>query len=145
MFGNDTLSLQADLALGAAQTGSVNSKAAIASRSTEAMKASAKQFEAMFLAQMLRPMFDSVKVNETFGGGKGEEMYRSFMVDEYGKQIAESGGIGIADAVLAQMVRIQEQASGGSANPAAQAAAQYQSSQELTASGHSAEVEGTVQ
>ncbi|MFC1674115.1 rod-binding protein [Pseudomonadota bacterium] len=35
-------------------------------------------------------------------------MWRSLMVDEYGKSVAKSGGIGIADQVLAQMIKLQE-------------------------------------
>ena len=43
-----------------------------------------------------------------FGGGQGEEMFRSMMFDEYGKQIAPSGGIGIADMVQKEILRMQE-------------------------------------
>lgn len=68
----------------------------------------AKEFESVFIAQMLAPMFDSVEVDETFGGGTGEEMYRSLMVEEYGKLIAKTGGIGIADQVKAELLRLQE-------------------------------------
>jgi Rod binding domain-containing protein len=68
----------------------------------------AKEFESVFVAQMLAPMFESVEVDETFGGGTGEEMYRSLMVEEYGKLIAKTGGIGIADQVKAELLRLQE-------------------------------------
>jgi Rod binding domain-containing protein len=43
-----------------------------------------------------------------FGGGKGEEMYRSLLVEEYGKTIAKAGGVGIADQVKAEMLKLQE-------------------------------------
>ncbi len=74
----------------------------------------AKDFEAMFITEMMRPMFDTVEVNETFGGGKGEEIFRGFMLDEYGKQMATSGGLGIADLVKAQLIEMQSQADKGS-------------------------------
>ena len=68
----------------------------------------AKEFEAVFLSQMLKPMFESVKLEEPFGGGMGEELWRSMQVDEYGKALANAGGIGIADAVFREMIKQQE-------------------------------------
>jgi len=57
---------------------------------------------------MLKPMFESVKIDPPFGGGMGEDMWRSMQVDEYGKAIARAGGIGIADAVFREMIKQQE-------------------------------------
>jgi peptidoglycan hydrolase FlgJ len=53
-------------------------------------------------------MFTSVQVEAPFGGGHAEEMWRSLQVDEYGKMIARTGGIGVADAVFKEMLKIQE-------------------------------------
>ncbi|MBU0800695.1 MAG: rod-binding protein [Alphaproteobacteria bacterium] len=73
----------------------------------------AQEFEAVFLTEMLRPMFEEVnKPDDTFGGGKGEEIFSNMMVDEYGKQMAERGGIGLARFVRDEMIRIQEAANG---------------------------------
>ncbi|MDX2102292.1 MAG: hypothetical protein EAZ99_00860 [Alphaproteobacteria bacterium] len=69
----------------------------------------AKEFEAMFLSAMLQPMFAELKLGEgPFGGGHGESMFQSMLVDEYAKQIAKNGGLGIAQHVKAQMLRHQE-------------------------------------
>ncbi len=68
----------------------------------------AQEFEAQFIAQMLENMFSTVETNPVLGGGEGEEMYRSLMVDEYGKLLARSGGIGVADHVKREMLRLQE-------------------------------------
>ena len=38
-----------------------------------------------------------VKPDSLFGGGHAEEIYRDMMMDEYGKVIADSGGIGVAE------------------------------------------------
>lgn len=70
----------------------------------------ARDFEAMFVSEMMKPMFESVEVNETFGGGKTEEIFRGFMVEEYGKMIADTGQLGIADIVKKQMIEMQEKA-----------------------------------
>jgi peptidoglycan hydrolase FlgJ len=68
----------------------------------------ATQFEGVLISQMLNDMFEGVKADGMFGGGEGEEMFRSLMVDEYGKQIAAQGGIGMADAVTRELMRRQE-------------------------------------
>jgi Rod binding domain-containing protein len=68
----------------------------------------ARDFEAMFLSQMFQCMFEGVKADTTFGGGNAENMYRSMMIDEYGKQVAKRGGIGIADQVSRTLLAAQE-------------------------------------
>jgi len=68
----------------------------------------AKSFEAFFISQMLSEMFAGIKTDPVFGGGPGETMFRSLMIDEYGKSLAENGGVGIADSVLREIVRLQE-------------------------------------
>jgi peptidoglycan hydrolase FlgJ len=70
------------------------------------LNAAAEDFEAVFLSQMLQHMFDGIEPDETFGGGHAEEVYQSFMVEEYGKIIARSGGIGMKDHVLRQMEQV---------------------------------------
>lgn len=72
------------------------------------LRDTAQEFEAVFLSQMMKPMFEGISTDGPFGGGQAEEMWRSLMVDEYGKSIAKSGGIGIADAVMREMIKMQE-------------------------------------
>ena len=67
----------------------------------------AKEFEAVFISQMMSHMFESVEVDPMFGGGQGEEMFRSMMVEEYGKQLSAAGGIGIAEQVTAKLIDMQ--------------------------------------
>lgn len=68
----------------------------------------AQDFESVFLSQMLQPMFKGIEAEEPFGGGQGEEVWRSMMVDEIGKQMARAGGIGLASSVKAEILRMQE-------------------------------------
>lgn len=68
----------------------------------------ARDFEAFFISQMLQPMFKSLSAEPPFGGGHAEEVWRSLMVDEYGKMMAASGRTGIADAVMRAMLAEQE-------------------------------------
>ncbi len=89
----------------------VNAYAALALKSAGMManiNAAAQDFEAMFATQMLQPMFDTVPVNSLFGGGNGEQVMRSFMLQEYGRIIAKTGLLGIASQVKAEMLRAQE-------------------------------------
>lgn len=64
----------------------------------------AREFEAVFLAQMLQPMVQSLDATPPFGGGPAEEMWRSLLADEVGREISRAGGVGIADAVVAQVL-----------------------------------------
>jgi len=76
----------------------------------EAIQQAAEQFEAVFVSQMLAPMFETIDSDTLFGGGPGEDIYRSMMVEEYGKAIARAGGLGIADSVTRELLSIQEAA-----------------------------------
>ena len=68
----------------------------------------AEDFEAVFLTQMLQPMFEGIKPEAPFGGGNSEAMWRSMQIEEYGKEITKSGGIGIADSVYREIIKLQE-------------------------------------
>lgn len=77
-------------------------------RSPAAVRRAAEDFEAQFLSQMLTHVFEQIEVDPMFGGGDAEEMYRSLLVEQYGKQLVKAGGLGIADAVQKQMLSMQE-------------------------------------
>lgn len=52
-------------------------------------------------------MFSGVKTDGPFGGGQGEEMFRSFLNDAMAKQTVKTGGIGLADKVAREMLKLQ--------------------------------------
>ena len=68
----------------------------------------AEDFESVFLSQMLQPMFENIKPEAPFGGGNSEAMWRSMQIEEYGKAITTAGGIGIADKVFKEIIKLQE-------------------------------------
>ena len=72
------------------------------------MRETAQDFEASFIAQMLRPMFEGISTEAPFGGGEAEGTWRSFLIDEMAKQTARAGGIGLADQVMSTMLQMQE-------------------------------------
>ena len=68
----------------------------------------AKDFEAVFINEIMGAMFEGVKTDGPFGGGPGEGIFRSMMIDQYSKTIAAQGGFGLADAVKRELLRAQE-------------------------------------
>jgi len=72
------------------------------------IRKTAEDFEAVFLSQMLQPMFSTVPTDSLMDGGQAESIYRGMMVEEMGKSIAKGGGIGIADSVYREMIKMQE-------------------------------------
>ncbi|HEY0302121.1 MAG TPA: rod-binding protein [Rhizomicrobium sp.] len=71
-------------------------------------KRTAEQFEGVFITQFLGEMFSGISSDGPFGGGQGEAMFRSLMMDEYGKQIAAQGGFGLSAAVTRELLKHQE-------------------------------------
>jgi flagellar protein FlgJ len=70
---------------------------------------SAHDFEAMAIGQLLQPMFETVDTaHDAFGGGPGEEAWKPMLVQEFAKQIANHGGLGLAKPVYDAMMRMQE-------------------------------------
>lgn len=73
----------------------------------------AKEFEAVVLGQLLKPMFETVKTSSLFGGDGGEhEVFKTMMTDTYANAIAERGGVGIADQVKSALIALQSSAQG---------------------------------
>jgi len=68
----------------------------------------AEEFEAVFIGQMLQPLFQNLGAEKPFGGGSSESMWRSMQVDEYGKAITKAGGIGISDSIFREILKMQE-------------------------------------
>ena len=67
----------------------------------------AEEFEAVFLSQFLKSM------TQDLGGagsvaGDGGEVYRDMFTQEVAKMISRSGGIGVADVILQEMLKVQE-------------------------------------
>jgi peptidoglycan hydrolase FlgJ len=67
----------------------------------------AQGFESSFLTTMFETMFSSVPTDSAFGGGPGEDMWKSFLAEAVAKQSAKHGGIGISKAVAREMLKLQ--------------------------------------
>jgi peptidoglycan hydrolase FlgJ len=83
-------------------------KAPAATANAAAAAKAGKQFESVFVSEFLGSMFADIPTDGPFGGGPGESMFRSLMLDEYGKQMEKQGGFGLAAPVTRQLLQMQE-------------------------------------
>ena len=70
--------------------------------------AAAKEYESVFISQFLGSMFSGIQTDGITGGGQGEEMFRSLMINEYAKGLQQRGGFGLAAQMKAQLLKHQE-------------------------------------
>ena len=66
----------------------------------------ATDFEAAFLQVMLGQMFDGVDAG-AFGGGAGEDAFKSFMTEAFAKSMAQGGGVGLSKDLTREMLKMQ--------------------------------------
>jgi Rod binding domain-containing protein len=98
-------SIQATMSLaGQTQLANAPKPTAIDSQADKA----AKDYESVFISQFLGSMFSGIKSDGITGGGQGEEMFRSLMVDQYAKGIQARGGFGIAAHMKAELLKHQQ-------------------------------------
>ena len=79
-----------------------------AARGEAAAHRAAQDFESFFLSQMMGSMFSGLESEGMFDGGPSEAIYRSMMGEEFGRVAARAGGVGIAEAVYREIVKLQE-------------------------------------
>jgi Rod binding domain-containing protein len=103
MAADATLGLSARTALQNAPV-----KAPVPTNDASAAAKAAEEFEAVFISQFLGSMFQGIRTDGPFGGGPGEEIFRSLMLEQYGKRLAADGGFGLADSVKRQLLALQE-------------------------------------
>ena len=67
----------------------------------------AQQFEATFLSTMMATMFQGTKPEAPFNGGAGEDAFGSFLTDAIGRTLAKAGGLGLADGLSRELLKLQ--------------------------------------
>jgi len=67
-----------------------------------------KDFESVFISQMMESMFGDSSGDEAFGSTETNDIYKGMMMDQYGKEIVKAGGIGIAAYVKAELIKQQQ-------------------------------------
>ena len=67
-------------------------------------KAQAQDFEALFLNSMFSQMTSGVKGDGPYGDTPGTGIWRSMLTDEYSKNFAKAGGVGISREVYRTLI-----------------------------------------
>jgi peptidoglycan hydrolase FlgJ len=67
-------------------------------------KATATDFEAMFLNSMFSQMTSGIKGEGPFGDTPGTGVWRSMLTEQYSKSFAKAGGLGISNDVYRTLI-----------------------------------------
>ena len=77
----------------------------------------ATEFESMFLESSLDRLTQSEGTDGPLGeNGTGGGVYRSMLTKEYAGQIVKSGGVGIADSIFREIIKMQGAANNGASH-----------------------------
>jgi flagellar protein FlgJ len=71
-------------------------------------KKAAQEFEAAYISFLYNLIEEKIEVNKLFGGGEGEKIFRSVLVDEKVKKISETSSFGLQEKVLEEILKLQE-------------------------------------
>ncbi|MEW6769104.1 MAG: flagellar assembly peptidoglycan hydrolase FlgJ [Pseudomonadota bacterium] len=75
-------------------------------------KTQAQDFEAMFLNTMFSQMTSGIKADGPFGNTTGTGVWRSMLTDQYAKNFAAAGGVGISKDVYRTLILQQANRNG---------------------------------
>ena len=70
-------------------------------------KSAAGEFESMFLNSMFEQMNTKVDGEGPFGGSGAQKVWRSFLTNQYAQMYAKAGGVGIANHVYDELLKLQ--------------------------------------
>ncbi|HHY51094.1 MAG TPA: flagellar biosynthesis protein FlgJ [Alphaproteobacteria bacterium] len=76
------------------------------------LRQQATELEGVFLHTLMKEMFASIRTDESaMGGGFAEQTWRGMQAEQFADAMARTGGIGLADAILGDLLALQEGAS----------------------------------
>lgn len=70
----------------------------------DALRKAAKQFESVFMSQLLKQMRSTIHQEEMFHGGAGEQIFTEMLDEEFAEKMS-ARGTGIADMLYRQLSR----------------------------------------
>ncbi|WEK05537.1 MAG: rod-binding protein [Candidatus Devosia phytovorans] len=86
----------------------------------EKVRSQAEELEGVFLNTLTKELFSSIKTDESvMGGGFGEETWRSMQSEQIAANMAQNGGLGIAEQLLPDLLAMQEAANNQNKMPGA--------------------------
>jgi len=74
----------------------------------EKLKKACSDFEALFMARMLKLMRQSIPQNGLLGNGPGKEIYQGLMDQELAKTMSQRGGVGLGEKLYRQVLQREE-------------------------------------
>jgi flagellar protein FlgJ len=73
------------------------------------LRAQAQELEGVFLNTLMKEMFSSLHTDQaSMGGGFGEDTWRGMQAEQMANAVSEAGGIGLADSIMGDLLKIQE-------------------------------------
>ena len=72
------------------------------------VKQQATELEGVFLNTLVKEMFSGIKTDGPFGGGFAEETWRGLQSEQMATAMAKSGGIGLADQIVRDLMLRQQ-------------------------------------
>ena len=87
---------------------SIFSPSAATASPMQKLRAQAEELEGVFLNTLMSEMFSSIEARGDFGGGFAEETWRSMQSEQFSASMAQAGGIGLADQLVADLLQLQE-------------------------------------
>jgi|JI10StandDraft_1071094.scaffolds.fasta_scaffold205481_4 flagellar protein FlgJ len=92
----------------ALQIGSATPPSKVSPRDAAGIAKVAEDFEAFFAGLVFDEISSDIEPDPVTGGGEGEAMFKSLLNQEFGKSVARTHGLGIADIVQRQLLQLQE-------------------------------------
>jgi peptidoglycan hydrolase FlgJ len=87
------------------------STSAVTPHQLSRIRTQAQELEGVFLNMLTKEMFAGIRTDDhNFGGGFGEETWRSMQSEQLANSMAQNGGIGLADQLMGEMLALQEAA-----------------------------------
>ena len=74
----------------------------------EKLKKACTGFEALFMAQMLKSMRQTIPETGFLGMGLGNDIYQGFMDQELSQKLSQSKGLGLGKVIYRQMLKREE-------------------------------------
>lgn len=97
-----------DISTNPARSVSSLTSSAAPSSSTGTLREKAIELEGVFLNTLVSQMFSGLDARGDFGGGYAEETWRSMQSELLASQLANNGGVGLADQIMSDLIAMQE-------------------------------------
>jgi len=86
---------------------SVSEKETGKDRDEKKMKDACREFESLFVYQMLKEMRATVPKTGLFGGGRAEEVFTSMLDEQLSRELSREKGIGLSGLLLHQLNQVK--------------------------------------